>query len=120
LNYLLSIPAFAGLYLLTALQWHVPHTVALAYVLMSLLCFATHAWDKHAARSGGRRIRERTLLAMGLLCGWPGAILAQHMLRHKSAKPSFQIPFWTTVVLNIAGFVVLNSPQFKGLGSLLG
>jgi uncharacterized membrane protein YsdA (DUF1294 family) len=48
------------------------------------------------------------LLLLGLLCGWPGAVLAQKMLRHKTAKTSFQITFWATVVLNVAGFVGLT------------
>ena len=108
LIHLLSIPAFALLYLVLAAYGHVPRIMALAYLLMSLLCFAVYAWDKSAARSGRRRTRERTLLLLGLLCGWPGAVLAQQMLRHKTAKTSFQITFWATVVLNVAGFVGLT------------
>jgi uncharacterized membrane protein YsdA (DUF1294 family) len=108
LNQLLSIPAFALLYLLLAMFWQVPHTVALAYALMSLLCFMAYAWDKSAARSGRWRTKESTLLVMGLLCGWPGAVMAQQMLRHKSTKHAFQIVFWATVLLNVAGFVALN------------
>jgi uncharacterized membrane protein YsdA (DUF1294 family) len=108
LNQLLSIPAVALLYLVLALFWHVPRIVGLVYTSMSLLCFVVYVWDKSAARSGGWRTRERTLLVLGLLCGWPGAVLAQQVLRHKSAKASFQIAFWVTVVLNVAGFVVLT------------
>jgi uncharacterized membrane protein YsdA (DUF1294 family) len=29
-------------------------------------------------------------------------------LRHKSTKHAFQIVFWATVLLNVAGFVALN------------
>jgi uncharacterized membrane protein YsdA (DUF1294 family) len=75
---------------------------------MSLLCFLAYAKDKSAARSGGWRTKESTLLMLGLLCGWPGAVLAQQLLRHKSTKTSFQIAFWVTVVLNVAGFLVLS------------
>jgi uncharacterized membrane protein YsdA (DUF1294 family) len=113
LNHLLAIPAFAGIYLLAALLWHVPGGVALAYFGMSLLCFTVYAWDKSAARSGGWRTKESTLLILGLLCGWPGAVLAQQLLRHKSAKASFQIAFWATVVLNVAGFGVLAALSNK-------
>jgi uncharacterized membrane protein YsdA (DUF1294 family) len=105
---LLSIPAFALLYLLLAWYRHVPHGVALVYGLMSLVCFASYAWDKSAARSGRWRTRESTLLLLGLLCGWPGAVLAQQLLRHKSVKTAFQIAFWLTVVLNIAGLMLLS------------
>ena len=115
---LLTIPAFAGVYLLAALHWHVPHGAAVAYAVMSLLCFLAYAKDKSAARSGGRRTKESTLLILGLLCGWPGAVMAQQLLRHKSTKTSFQIAFWVTVVLNVAGFLALSSPQISRMGWL--
>ena len=104
---LLSIPAFVLLYLVLGLYGHAPRMMALVYALMSLLCFIAYVWDKSAARSGKWRTKERTLLLLGLLCGWPGAVLAQQLLRHKSAKTSFQIAFWATVMLNVAGFLVL-------------
>jgi uncharacterized membrane protein YsdA (DUF1294 family) len=47
---------------------------------------------------------------LGLACGWPGALLAQQLLRHKTAKGSFVATFWGTVVVNVAGFVALHSP----------
>ena len=102
---LLAIPAFVCIYLAAALVWHVPHSVAAGYSVMSLLCFLVYALDKSAARSGRWRTKERTLLLLGLLCGWPGAVLAQQLLRHKSAKASFRRVFWATVVLNVAGFL---------------
>ena len=33
--------------------------------------------------------------------GWPGALLAQRLLRHKTAKASYRSAFWTMVVLHI-------------------
>jgi uncharacterized membrane protein YsdA (DUF1294 family) len=108
---LLTLPAFALLYLLLAMVWPVPRTMALVYLLMSLLCFVVYAWDYSAARSGRWRTKERTLLLLGLLCGWPGAVLAQQLLRHKSAKTSFQIAFWATVLFNVAGFLALSVLQ---------
>jgi uncharacterized membrane protein YsdA (DUF1294 family) len=106
---LLAIPVFVCIYLVAALVWHVPHSVAAAYLAMSLLCFATYAWDKSAARGGRWRTRESTLLLLGLLCGWPGALLAQQLLRHKVSKGSFRLAFWATVVLNSAGFLALSA-----------
>lgn len=102
---LLSIPAFASLYLVLAHYWHVPRFAAYVYGLMSLLCFVAYAWDKFAARTRRRRTRESTLLMWGLFCGWPGAVLAQQLLRHKSSKVSFGRSFWLTVALNVAGFL---------------
>lgn len=72
-----------------------------AYALMSVASFGAYAMDKSAARVRGRRTPESTLLLLGLLGGWPGALLAQRLLRHKTAKASFQASFWITVALNV-------------------
>lgn len=68
--------------------------------LMSLLSYAVYAADKQAARQGRRRVPERTLHLLALLGGWPGALLAQQRLRHKSRKAAFRAVFWLTVLLN--------------------
>jgi uncharacterized membrane protein YsdA (DUF1294 family) len=76
--------------------------VLLAYGVMSVVAYVAYARDKSAARRFRRRTPERTLHLMALLGGWPGALLAQRRLRHKSSKPSFLASFWLTVVLNLA------------------
>lgn len=68
--------------------------------LMSLLSYAVYAADKRAARQGRRRVPERTLHLLALLGGWPGALLAQQRLRHKSRKAAFRAVFWLSVLLN--------------------
>lgn len=40
--------------------------------------------------------------------GWPGALVAQQLLRHKTAKAEFISKFWATVTLNLAGLVALT------------
>jgi len=42
------------------------------------------------------------LLLLGLCCGWPGGLLAQQTLRHKTVKTSFQIAFWCSAAVNVA------------------
>ncbi|MDY7579237.1 DUF1294 domain-containing protein [Herbaspirillum sp. RTI4] len=78
------------------------------YGIASMLTFIAYAIDKAAARAGRRRISETTLLLMGLACGWPGALLARRWLRHKSSKAAFQLPLWSTVLINIAALAWLS------------
>lgn len=104
----LSLLLFALLYLLATFFFHIPILVGLAYGVLSLGCFVAYAIDKSAAREGRWRTSERTLLLLGLLCGWPGAVLAQQWLRHKSSKRSFQVLFWISVAVNIAAFVYFS------------
>jgi uncharacterized membrane protein YsdA (DUF1294 family) len=105
----LPIFLFAVLYAGAMLAWDLPWLVAGAYLVTSLSCFVAYAIDKSAARNGGWRTPERTLLLLGLVGGWPGAVLAQQWLRHKTSKRSFQQMFWVTVVANVAGFLWLSS-----------
>lgn len=78
-----------------------PIEVALAYVISSLLTYLLYQLDKQAAGKGQSRVSERTLHFFGLLCGWPGGLIAQQRLRHKTIKASFQTEFWFTVIMNL-------------------
>lgn len=109
----LAIPAFLVLFLMTSIVWRVPGWVAGIYAGASLLAFAIYAADKSAARRESWRVSESTLLAVGLVGGWPGAIVAQQVLRHKSSKASFRAAFWLTVFLNVVAFVFFASPLGK-------
>jgi uncharacterized membrane protein YsdA (DUF1294 family) len=44
---------------------------------------------------------------LALVGGWPGALVAQRVLRHKSRKKPFQVTFWVVVVLNCAALAWL-------------
>ena len=70
------------------------------YLAASLIAYVVYAYDKSAARNRQRRTPERTLHLLALLGGWPGALVAQKRLRHKTQKTSFLAAFWGTVVLN--------------------
>lgn len=109
------IPLFASLVLLTHLAWPLPHALWGVYMAMSLATFIVYALDKRAAKLGQWRVKENTLHGLALLCGWPGALLAQHLLRHKSAKPSFRRLFWLSTVLNILLFVLVFTPLLPSL-----
>jgi uncharacterized membrane protein YsdA (DUF1294 family) len=105
----LPLVLFLALYAYAALALGLPAAVGGAYALASVVCFALYARDKAAARRGDRRTPERHLLLLGLAGGWPGGLLAQQWLRHKTSKRSFQQMFWCTVVANIGAFVWLSS-----------
>lgn len=79
------------------LPWWLPAL----YGALSIVAFATYGIDKAAARGGRRRISEQLLLTLGLLGGWPGALVAQQLFRHKTRKRSFRRAFWGTVVVNV-------------------
>jgi uncharacterized membrane protein YsdA (DUF1294 family) len=81
------------------------------YLAASVAAFFCYRADKLAAVAGHRRMPENTLLALGLLGGWPGALMAQHALRHKTRKASFQALFWTTVVINGLALYWIWSPD---------
>lgn len=106
----MAIPAFALVYLAVAFAWGVPGWMGIGYLAASIICFLAYAADKSAAASGGWRIAESQLLMLGLVGGWPGSIVAQQVLRHKSTKASFRSAFWVTVVLNVVGFIAISSP----------
>lgn len=53
-------------------------------ILVNLWALGLMWFDKRRARSGGRRIRERTLFLSALLGGSPGALLGMWMFRHKT------------------------------------
>lgn len=88
-----------------------PFQILVLYIAVSLVTFIVYALDKSAARSGAWRTQESTLHILSLAGGWPGALIAQQKLRHKSKKQSFRLVFWLTVLLNCGGFVWLFTPN---------
>ena len=102
---LLALPVFAGVCVFVAWRWGLPGAVWLGYLGFSVATFVAYALDKSAAVQGRWRTPERTLHLLALAGGWPGALLAQQLLRHKTRKAAFIRVFWVTVGLNVAGLV---------------
>jgi len=71
-----------------------------AYGVVSLLAFLLYWSDKRKARADHWRTPENVLHAVELAGGWPGALLAQQLFRHKTRKVSFQVLFWMIVLLH--------------------
>lgn len=89
--------ALAGAVVLAAVPWG----VAAWYAAWSIVAFASYGVDKAAARRSAARVPERTLHLVDLVGGWPGALVAQQLFRHKTRKRSFRRVFWAGVVLNV-------------------
>ncbi len=98
---------------ITIIMQRLPYHVAMLYVLASIVTYVAYALDKSAAKRNQWRTQESTLHVFSLIGGWPGALLAQRTLRHKSSKESFQTVFRATVVLNCAALVWLITPDGK-------
>jgi uncharacterized membrane protein YsdA (DUF1294 family) len=81
--------------------------IAGIYALMSLITFVACALDKRAARLGRPRTSEATLHALELLGGWPGALLAQRLIRHKNAKVGYQVVYWLIGAVHVAGWIAV-------------
>lgn len=100
-----------GLWLLLLLV-KLPKLFVWAAVL-SLVCLAMYAWDKHSALTQGRRVPEAQLNLAALAGGWPGALLARYLFRHKTVKQPFVAVFWLCVCANVAAllYILLGQPE---------
>lgn len=114
---------FAALFVMTIValavfgmvRWAVPAF----YAAVNLLLFLAYWLDKEAARKAAQRTPEARLHLLALIGGWPGALLAQRLFRHKSSKRSFQQIYWTTVVLHCAALIWLLTPYGAAVRDLL-
>lgn len=93
---------FLALLFVLALQRQLPLPVFLVYLGISLFTLVWYWIDKNAAQRQHWRTPELQLHLLALGGGWPGAMLAQPLFRHKISKTSFLISFWFTVLLNLA------------------
>jgi uncharacterized membrane protein YsdA (DUF1294 family)/cold shock CspA family protein len=87
------------------------------YYLFSVVGFAMYRVDKLAAERGAWRTSEASLHAIALLGGWPGALVARRVFRHKTSKQPFRTIFWVTVIANCVALAWLrfNTPALLGL-----
>lgn len=107
---LMVVAAFFGALLASARSGLLPWMLIAAYAVVSTVAFVAYAADKSAAINDRWRTPESRLHLLALAGGWPGALLAQRLLRHKSGKLSFQLLFWATVALHFAVLGWLVSP----------
>lgn len=104
LGLLLATPAYALGRLASQVDWRFLFAIPLA---ASVFAFFAYRSDKRSAEAGEWRVPEATLHLIALLGGWPGAFLAQRAFRHKTSKLSFQVVFWSVVLVH--QFVAVDS-----------
>jgi uncharacterized membrane protein YsdA (DUF1294 family)/cold shock CspA family protein len=72
------------------------------YPVASVLTVGFYGYDKHRAMAGEWRTPESRLHLLELMGGWPGALVAQQLYRHKTRKVDFQLVFWGIVLAHQA------------------
>lgn len=77
---------------------------ALLYGGESLLAALATWLDKRAAGRERPRWSEASLHLLELLGGWPGALLAQRLARHKTRKLSYRLVLWAIALVHLAGW----------------
>jgi uncharacterized membrane protein YsdA (DUF1294 family) len=114
---LVFFASLAGLFY----RGYLPVSVVAAYGGVSLLVFVMYWIDKRAAKRGVQRTAENTLHLFELCCGWPGALMAQQVFRHKTRKGSYQFVFWLVVLANMGalGWLVV-APEAMSFRQPLG
>ena len=70
------------------------------YPTMSVMTYFLYEDDKNRAMNNDLRTPEKTLHIFEFAGGWIGGFVAQHTLRHKSQKHSYQLSFWTIVIVH--------------------
>jgi uncharacterized membrane protein YsdA (DUF1294 family)/cold shock CspA family protein len=109
------VAVFFGLVVFLTMAEKIPRVILWIYLGVSLLTYIAYTLDKVAARNGARRISEANLHWLSFGGGWPGALIAQQTLRHKSKKQSFRSAFWITVALNLGVLAWLFTRTNPGL-----
>lgn len=105
--------AFCAMLLLVSHLVKVPIEIPICYIVLSLITFQIYKSDKISAKDGSYRVSEKALHLFGLCCGWPGALVAQKVYRHKTVKQSFQTMFWMTVVVNVVVMLCYGLYRFN-------
>ena len=108
--------AFAAVLAAAVATAKLPLYVPLLYAGLSVCTFVAYWLDKRKAQAGRWRTPESTLQFMALLGGWPGALLAQSYLRHKSQKRAFLAVFYLGALLNLIALAWLHSQQMLPAG----
>ena len=76
------------------------------FIVMTLSTFVIYAYDKSIAGSESTRVPEKVLLLLALFGGTLGALAGMKVLRHKTAKESFQAKLVAIMVMQIVVVII--------------
>ncbi|PIE82203.1 MAG: DNA-binding protein [Cardiobacteriales bacterium] len=90
--------------------------LALSSLIISLLTAFLYAIDKHAAIHNKQRVPEASMHIAAMLGGWPGALIARPLLRHKTTKIRFIIFFWLSIIIYFFTLycIIIFAPEYLG------
>ena len=95
----LGAAIFAGLLLLTKLNWYIDWLIG-----WSIAAFLLYGIDKAQAKLGGWRVPEILLHLVVLIGGFIGGWLGMFVFRHKTQKPIFKVVLAIATVIGIVLF----------------
>ena len=88
----------AGLWNWLSGQWQPAPWIAAWLTSANLITFGYYGVDKWQARRRGDRVPEVVLHALSIVGGSFGAYAGMRTFRHKTAKGSFRLAFWSIFV----------------------
>lgn len=98
----IGIVAWFGALVAATVAGRLAVPVLLALPLYNLFVFFLYWHNRHARSRGATHIPEDALHVLAALGGWPGAWLAQRLLRYQPATAWFHRAFWIAVGVNVA------------------
>lgn len=85
------------------------YAVTISYItVLSIISVIVTAHDKLSAERGGRRVPERTLLALSALGGSAVMLLMMYLIRHKTRHKKFMIGIPLIIILQVFALFYLN------------
>ncbi|MGV8970110.1 MAG: DUF1294 domain-containing protein [Microbacteriaceae bacterium] len=115
---ILAIIVFVGVAAAIGVRWPLPLWLPVLYGTTSVIAFFMYRHDKLAAINRRWRSRESSLHLIAIVGGWPGAIVAQQVYRHKTTKKRFRELLWATILVNVALFLMVTTPFMAWLSRL--
>lgn len=77
-------------------------TVLITLAVLNLVSFCLMAYDKRCAKSGRRRVPEKTLFLAAACFGGLGGVLGMTLCRHKTKHWYFRLFFPVLLIVQIA------------------